>query len=571
MTDVRLPDGTIARFPDGTSTEAMKAAIQKRFPPGSSPTRLTHSNVAPRAFSKEVSSNIEYAGADGKPASRAQFDYDRALTKLRETYYSGMDDAQWSKMVETPAFKPLDAGGLLNSGAMWNLGDEAAGLVGMLGSPSASIIDDISHGRMPEAFTDYQSFDQARRELGREKAGTLGTVAEIGGSVLAAGPGGRIGAPTTAIRTPTVTTSAIDAGKQGALYGFAATEGDLADRAQGALTGATTGATVGAAAPMIANAGGKLLEGFVQHGAEKAAIRSAPSAAAIKRSARSAYKEMENTGAIIGQPALSQLDREMRQVLGATGEGLISPSGRVSSAYPKVSAALADLEEFAAAPLGMKGAQTLHKSLRRVAGSTDPEEARIGMVMLDQFENWMDNLPLSAVSGRADEAFNAWAKGKSEWARFKKVATLETAIGKAGRAKGGFAAGLRSQFSRILDSDKKKRGFTQAELDAMEAFVQGGTIEKLVNAMTGLRGFLSAAGAGVLSGNPAVTLGLMAAGAAAKGGLNRGARTVAERMKAAAATPGGVPRPNLPMPVVPQMDRFARSGGRIAYPLAVEE
>lgn len=36
MIEVQLPDGSIAEFPDGTSPDAMKAAIQKRFPPSAS-------------------------------------------------------------------------------------------------------------------------------------------------------------------------------------------------------------------------------------------------------------------------------------------------------------------------------------------------------------------------------------------------------------------------------------------------------------------------------------------------------------------------------------------------------
>lgn len=36
MIEVQLPDGSVAEFPDGTAPEAMKAAIQKRFPPKAS-------------------------------------------------------------------------------------------------------------------------------------------------------------------------------------------------------------------------------------------------------------------------------------------------------------------------------------------------------------------------------------------------------------------------------------------------------------------------------------------------------------------------------------------------------
>lgn len=38
MIEVQLPDGSVAEFPDGTAPDAMKAAIQKRFPPKSAPT-----------------------------------------------------------------------------------------------------------------------------------------------------------------------------------------------------------------------------------------------------------------------------------------------------------------------------------------------------------------------------------------------------------------------------------------------------------------------------------------------------------------------------------------------------
>jgi len=31
--EVELPDGSIAEFPDNTPPEAIKAALQKRFPP----------------------------------------------------------------------------------------------------------------------------------------------------------------------------------------------------------------------------------------------------------------------------------------------------------------------------------------------------------------------------------------------------------------------------------------------------------------------------------------------------------------------------------------------------------
>lgn len=41
MISVKLPDGSVAQFPDGTSPDLMKAAIQKKFPPDNPPTGAT--------------------------------------------------------------------------------------------------------------------------------------------------------------------------------------------------------------------------------------------------------------------------------------------------------------------------------------------------------------------------------------------------------------------------------------------------------------------------------------------------------------------------------------------------
>lgn len=460
----------------------------------------------------QVSQHTEF-GNTGQEKFAAQ----REL--IRQRYYPGLTDEQWQKSVAEPMtnLQPHNAGDLYAEGLRWNLGDEARGAAGA----ATNLFNDP--GR---AFQDYQRLEQTRRDAGREQSGLLGAGAELAGTVMSGGVAGGATRPATAVQ------AGVDAAKQGGAYGFLASEGDLVDRGFGATVGGATGGAIGSTVQKTTNA-------LANRAATKAAVKGAPSAQSIKQGAQSAYRQMEGTGAVIQQPALNILKHDMTQAM--KSEGLIRPSGKVDASFPRVAGALETIDDFASAPLGMKEAQTLHKSLQRAAGSTDPQEARIGMKMLDAFEDWMDSLPPSAVSGKADEAFNAWAKGKSDWARFKKVQTLETAIGKASRAKGGFNSGLKSQFNRILDNPKKQRGFTKAELKAMAEFAKDGNLDKLVNFFGGLKGLLSAAGVSIIPGGQPVAAAMVGGGMLGKAAMNSGAKNFANSMRANAAIPGGMP------------------------------
>lgn len=480
---------------------------------------------------------------DGQSDPQAR--YNAALENVRAKYYPQLTDEQWQRAVqESPALKPYGGQELLTHGLTFGLADEA----GALGNVMGNVFSGQDFGTM---WSDFKELHEARRDLGRHQAGFAGGAAELAGGVLTGAPAVRAiaGAGSTASQ---IFKGIAGSGAMGAAYGAGATDGGLPDRAIGAGVGGALGVAGGVAAPLAAKGVQGVVRGARQTGlniANRPLVRNAPTAQSIKRSAKSAYKEMEATGAVVQQPALSVLRQNMSNLLHR--EGLITPAGRVSTAYPKVTDAIASIEDFTTAPLGMKAAQVLHKSIRRVVKSTDPEESALGLRMLDAFEDWMDNLPPKSVSGNAAEAFNSWAKGKSEWARFKKVQTLEAAVDKAGRAKGGFAAGLRSQFNRILDNPKRQRGFTKAELDAMRKFADGGTMQKLVELATAFKGIPGAAAMfSATGGNIPLAVAAWGAGMGAKGAVNQGARGMANTMRASAALPNGVPQLPPPLPVL---------------------
>lgn len=202
------------------------------------PTALTGS-VTPQGSSGAVSQNVGFA--EGQ-APTAQSEYDRRLDAIRRDYYPNVDDAKWAEIAQRD-FAPYDNGQLLNAGLTFGLNDEASGA-------SAALAAALSGQDAGKAFNDFMRMEQDRKTLGAEQQGALGTVAEVGGAILAGRPDQ---AATRAVGTiPAIIQGGREAATQGALYGFTSTDGDLKDRAVGGLQGAATGAAVGAAVPAVA-------------------------------------------------------------------------------------------------------------------------------------------------------------------------------------------------------------------------------------------------------------------------------------------------------------------------------
>jgi hypothetical protein len=487
----------------------------------------------------------------------AQNRYDLALAKVRRSQFPDMTDEQWQQYSQT-AFAP-DLGTQTDQSTTLGFSDEISAAMGGIGAQLRQMTGGGGNG-YGEAYGDLYELEQARLALAREQNGGLGTAVEIVSGLGAAGPaksaaGALVPAAAQAapkgnaavnLVKPLVTPVAT-----GATYGFGATDGGIQDR----LAGAAGGAVIGAAGSLAAQGVGKVVEGTARRIAQapanraaqratQQAIASAPSAATIKASSKAAYDAAKATGAEIAPQAISILQHDVRALL--KGEGLIMPSGRMTTAYPKVNAAVEAIEEYAAGPVSIEQAQTLLKTLRRVQKSIDPDEARIGNMLVNQFEDFMDNLPPSAFPrGKGTEAIKEWSKGRSEWARFRKVQTIESLIDKAQLAKGGFDEGLRDGFRSVLRNPKKQRGFNADELAAMRKFVAGGPVGDFLGFLAN-GSSLPAAMTGHVFGGPVGSMvaagGKMALGAAARAGLNRDAANAGEALRAAVATPGGLPQ-----------------------------
>lgn len=255
----------------------------------------------------------------------------------------------------------------------------------------------------------------------------------------------------------------------------------------------------------------------------KAAV---PTAAEIKTVSQAAYGQAK--GSQIAPASSTGIVDSLTAVLNK--EGLIRPDGKLASTFPAVRTAMKDFAAYKDKPMTFEQFQRLEEGLQTVAASKNKGEARIGEMLLDELDKTFAALPDTAFAKGSGAAAKAgYAGGKEGWALYSKLKRVEKAIADAElNTKGGFAEGLRSEFKTILKSDRKSRGFTDAELKMMRQFVMGGKLDAVTSWLSGLRGLV----AGGLSGGVIGAMAVPMAGAAAKGLSGAGAKKAAVNLRA---------------------------------------
>lgn len=133
-------------------------------------------------------------------------------------------------------------------GASMGLGDDVSAV---LNTPFRMIRDRVGPG---EAYTRQRALESAMVDRAREKAGVMGTVAEIGGGLLTGVAATKAGPMMRAAQSGLGARMAAGAGEGaflGGIAGFGNAEGGLVDKASGAAAGTAFGLAAGGAIPAI--------------------------------------------------------------------------------------------------------------------------------------------------------------------------------------------------------------------------------------------------------------------------------------------------------------------------------
>ena len=198
----------------------------------------------------------------------------------------------------------------------------------------------------------------------------------------------------------------------------------------------------------------------------------APAAAELKASSKAAYDVLDKSGF---QMDTTQFNAKMSQLPATLRKDL----GYVESAYPKVAAAIKELQSNA--PKDVAEIQALRKIIQGARSSADPQERAIASQVLDEFDDYLLNAPPSAVVGGNKDAIKAWQTAREDYAKMKKSEIFIDMVEKAELDTTSKIASLNRQLSSLARNDKRMRLFTPEERKVIQDAARGGKVQDILN------------------------------------------------------------------------------------------
>lgn len=253
-------------------------------------------------------------------------------------------------------------------------------------------------------------------------------------------------------------------------------------------------AIAGAVAPIgqvlgekvVAPAAGKILSSFRSIGEKKLLSTLAPSIETLKNSARSIYKEIDDSGALIKPTVFRGLTARINTALRKEGLDFTEVVG--DSGTPRALSLLNRISRENPGDISISRIETLRKAAQGVAASTDQAEANLGRVAVDKIDDLLSSLEASSFKGAKNikiagkQVGAAFKDARNFWGRARRAEKVNLAIDLAENARSGVENGLRQQFNALAKQIKKGtvKGFSKEELSAINAVAQGNRFRNII-------------------------------------------------------------------------------------------
>lgn len=390
------------------------------------------------------------------------------------------------------------------------------------------------------AYNEGQALEKELQRRRDERSPVASTVGAVAGGMPIAGQAAKAGFSLLNAAKPTLGSMAGRSAAEGALYGglYGAGEGSgVLDRALNAGTGILTGGV-----------GGGLLGGIGRIGAGKIDRSALPTADDLKTAAQAAYQRADDAGVVYSKDAMKRVADDLQKQFYDFGYHPELQGG--------AKVALSEINRLADQNVTLKGLDTA----RKIAGNAFQPGNKANNALTAKVSEAIDNLVANpqagdVLTGNAPEAAAAIKEARGLFKQSAKLDTVNNLLERAGlrAAKSGSGGNIenttRQELSKILMSDRMKRGFNETELKAVKDAVVG---TKSQNALRML-GKLSPEGNGLslmlhllsapLSGG--ATLPLAGAGMLAKRGADAMAGNRAKIAEAVIANGGKLPEATL--------------------------
>jgi hypothetical protein len=421
------------------------------------------------------------------------------------------------KLPQKAAPAPQQDGGVLKSidDAMRSVAKGAT--FGYSDKIAAKMAELTGIGKQDQNAKTYEDLLKAERARTAAIPASIAIPGEIAGGLMTAGGLAKQG---LTFLKPVGSTSmgsniargAAEGAAYGALSGSA--EGDTAEqRIIGAATGGLLGLPFGAAGGAITS---------------KLAQAAAPATSGeLKKAADAAYTTARGFGTEFTPVAAKKIVDEVSDVAKKFGVDPIL--------QPKAARALELLQERA--PTSLDEVDKLRKFFTGVSGSVDASERKVAKDMISKLDEIVGGFKKADIAAGSEQAITEFNKARNLWSRQAKGGTIDRLIDRSQTRAQQFSASgqenaLRTEFRQLLMNDKKMRGFSQEERDAIRRVAEGGTIENI------LRYGGKLAPTGVVSGGAGVGLGYALGGPAGAavvpllGGASRAGATALTRQNA---------------------------------------
>ncbi len=297
--------------------------------------------------------------------------------------------------------------------------------------------------------------------------------------------------------------------------------------------------------PALRGISGTATKKIAAKGITRKQVKEAPWTAELKQQARPYFTKASESTAIIDQ------DSFVKSI--ANLENKLFQSGYDPDVYKESASVLGSLAKKVGTDLDMVDLQNMRVLAKDAAGSSVDKEARIGRIILDHIDDYVDNLGADDLAaGQVEGAANNLKISRALWAKMAKSRDIDDIFTAAKNQASGFENGLRIGFRAFLKRKNTKRRFSKDEIKAMREIVAGtftrNTLKRLgklsggIGQQTNILGFGLGTGAGAAAGSVfgpigaavgAVTVPMAAFGAQKLG--ERGTRLAAQKARAMAA------------------------------------
>lgn len=229
----------------------------------------------------------------------------------------------------------------------------------------------------------------------------------------------------------------------------------------------------------------------------KSLLESAPEVKQIKDASRAIYKEIDDLNVVVKPKTVNKLlSKVIVRANKANVDIVLTPkSARVVEQFrdsldnPRATS-ISDIDIF-------------RQKAQIAAASPDPSDARVGAIMIDEIDDFLDSMPASSMLGpdakTAANVSKRYKVARNLWGRARRAELIGDAFEKAERGASGFENGLRVQFRQILNNKKRSRFFTKDELKAMDDVVKGADQTNILK-LVGRLGFSEGGATNVLGG-----------------------------------------------------------------------